>query len=575
MTKHRGIPAAAAAILPLLCTAPVGATEGVTPQIAACKLISTAAGLQEIRRDPGGTYCLASDIDAGTVADFVPIGPLFVGKFFGNNYTIRNLTINRPTDAAVGLFRRIAGGAVVQDVRMENVNIIGGRRTGALSAFVEGGVTIKNIHVSGDVRCETPTGCSAGGIAGVLLESCFCETPAISESSASAAVAGVSRVGGAFGVLVGAVVSRVVATGPVTCLAANDCSAGGLVGHAEDAFVERSAATGAVAALLPATGNAGGLIGVLKGFLGYVQYGYSSGQVSGASSGVAVGGLVGSLLDAVIEQSLSVGTVTGGGAVGGLVANNPAGGAAVFDSYWDTLTSQQAGSAGGTGLLTNVLRGPLPVGLDSNWSTTPRKSYPFLSDADTPFTPALATLVKQHRVFNFLPISQLDDSQYATPPAHADAASLATVYTMIARAIGITKNVAALQGIKIDTRYWVDATQIAKWRGAVTTRATLGALTDIPAGIPLDKSNVIGAMRLGDLVILRGTFSSGGSTATHYMLGTLYTVDNRGRLAAVVAHDPWTGAQLVIDPNTKTVVAPSDFPLAGFTIDGYQPVTLN
>jgi hypothetical protein len=42
----------------------------------------------------------------------------------------------------------------------------------------------------------------------------------------------------------------------------------------------------------------------------------------------------------------------------------------------------------------------------------------------------------------------------------------------------------------------------------------------------------------------------------------------------VVANDPWTGRQVLINPATKRVVSPAGFPLAGFEIDGYRPATL-
>jgi hypothetical protein len=41
-----------------------------------------------------------------------------------------------------------------------------------------------------------------------------------------------------------------------------------------------------------------------------------------------------------------------------------------------------------------------------------------------------------------------------------------------------------------------------------------------------------------------------------------------------VAHDPWTGQQIEIDPASKTVVTPG-FPLRNFVVDGYQPVTID
>jgi hypothetical protein len=184
--------------------------------------------------------------------------------------------------------------------------------------------------------------------------------------------------------------------------------------------------------------------------------------------------------------------------------------------------------------------------------------------------------VNSSKVFVFLPIEQLDASQYLTAPAHADAADLAAVYTMIARAIGITDNDARLKDVKIDRFFWNDSTQTATFRGPVTTHATLGTLTTISGGTPLNGTNVIGSMDAEKLVILRGTYKkSDGSIGTHWMLGTLYTKAADDSVSTVVANDPFTAQQIEIDPATKRVLSPANFPLTNFKVNGYQPVTLN
>src|SRR6185437_7041071 len=132
--------------------------------------------------------------------------------------------------------------------------------------------------------------------------------------------------------------------------------------------------------------------------------------------------------------------------------------------------------------------------------------------------------VISNKVFTFLPIAQSDKSQYVGNPSHTDQASLAAVYTMIARSIGIADNVAALKDVKIDKYFWHDATQTTTFAGPVNTHAALGAMTAIAPGARLNGTNVLGQMNVHRLVILRGTYTTtGGGTATHYMLGTLYT----------------------------------------------------
>jgi hypothetical protein len=46
-------------------------------------------------------------------------------------------------------------------------------------------------------------------------------------------------------------------------------------------------------------------------------------------------------------------------------------------------------------------------------------------------------------------------------------------------------------------------------------------------------------------------------------------------VGTVLANDPWTGTQVEINPATKKVVTPANFPLKNFTVDGYQPVIVN
>jgi hypothetical protein len=90
----------------------------------------------------------------------------------------------------------------------------------------------------------------------------------------------------------------------------------------------------------------------------------------------------------------------------------------------------------------------------------------------------------------------------------------------------------------------------------------------------LNNANVIGEMKIGRLVILRGSYTkNNGAKAEHWLLGTLYTASGNA-LNAVIANDPWTGMQVTIDPATKKVIWPANYALTGFKIDGSRPVTL-
>jgi len=94
----------------------------------------------------------------------------------------------------------------------------------------------------------------------------------------------------------------------------------------------------------------GGLAGN-NGFGGIVFTCYSTGNVIGYSH---VGGLLGEN-SATVKNSYSTGSVIGDEHVGGLVGHNSYGGA-VSGSFWDTETSGQATSEGGTGKTTTEMK---------------------------------------------------------------------------------------------------------------------------------------------------------------------------------------------------------------------------
>jgi hypothetical protein len=157
---------------------------------------------------------------------------------------------------------------------------------------------------------------------------------------------------------------------------------GGLVGG-NDGTVSNSHSTGSV------TGNyyVGGLVGI-NGWDGTVSNSYSSGNVTGDEY---VGGLVG-VNFGTVSNSYSSGNVTGDEYVGGLVGVNWGG--TVSNSFWDTKTSGQATSAGGTGKTTAEMQdiatflgaawdictvAPGATNPAYTWNIVHEQTYPFLS----------------------------------------------------------------------------------------------------------------------------------------------------------------------------------------------------
>jgi hypothetical protein len=321
----------------------------------------------------------------------------------------------------------------------------------------------------------------------------------------------------------------------------------------------------------------GGLVGNngnVGGGAATIGRAYSTGPVSATGAASYAGGLVGyhgTGSDDQTREAYAAGLVQAPGPhVGGLTGSS----GNIVDSYWDTETSGQATSYGGSPRTTAQLQHALQPGfVATRWAITPDVSYPYLTRPGLNFASPLATVVPDGKIYTLLPISQLDPSQYETPPAHAEEASLATVYTIIARAIGVTDNVASLKDVSIDEYFWDDARQTATWRGPVTGYASLGPLTAIPGAQPLDLTNVIDPLRHHEPVIIRGRYRKSPSQfATHWMLATSFIVDGGGTVTAVVANDPWTGRQVRIDPSTKTVTSPTDFPLENFKVIGFRTV---
>ena len=119
----------------------------------------------------------------------------------------------------------------------------------------------------------------------------------------------------------------------------------GLVGeNALGGTVTSSYATGAVTARF--IGYAGGLVGWNDG--GTIRNSYATGEVNGFEK---VGGLVGDN-NGTVRNSYATGGVDGNADVGGLVGDNDEG--TITNSFWDTETSRQAASAGGTGVIGKI-----------------------------------------------------------------------------------------------------------------------------------------------------------------------------------------------------------------------------
>ena len=85
---------------------------------------------------------------------WLPIGDrlnFFSGRFKGNDYTISNLYINRPSDY-VGLFGATAKLAKISELVLSQTNIKGNSYVGSLAGYNAGGVAYMNVEVQSSGR---------------------------------------------------------------------------------------------------------------------------------------------------------------------------------------------------------------------------------------------------------------------------------------------------------------------------------------------------------------------------------------------------------------------------------------
>lgn len=318
-------------------------------------------------------FRLMADIDLSTYSgiDFNPIGVSsipFTGVFDGSGHTISNFC--DAVTGTVSLFgyvndpnaeiRNLGLISPKIDVQVDHIgSLVGSLENGIIIAcYVEDGSIFGHNEVGGLVGSMyggSVTNCSftgnvsgndrVGGLVGV-------NSGSITVCSSDGSISGDRWVGGLVGSNSGAVtITMCSTTGSVwgnqyvgglvgllgwsnmggtiaNCSSISDVSGieyvGGLVGYS----------TGS-------TSNSGGTIGITDC--------YSMGSVSGAN---CVGGLMGR--GGKISNCYSTGAVFGGNyAVGGLIGSKAGG---VYNCFWDTMTSGQTRSGGGTGLTTTEMQ---------------------------------------------------------------------------------------------------------------------------------------------------------------------------------------------------------------------------
>jgi len=236
--------------------------------------IAFDANEENVDWDGDGT----ADWDTEDQLGFSPIGNSstnFTGSYDGNEKTISNLFINRPSQDFIGLFGYVNGDestTEIYDLGVTNVDITGNDRVGGLLGYNLSS-TVSNSYSTGSV---SGTGNYVGGLVGQNNSS------TVSNSYSTGSVSGSAYVGG----LVGqnqssSTVSNSYSTGSVS----GSTYVGGLVGNSiSNSTVSNSYSTGSV------TRSSGTNTG-FGGFCGYnesstIEHCYSIGDVF-SSPGIA------------------------------------------------------------------------------------------------------------------------------------------------------------------------------------------------------------------------------------------------------------------------------------------------
>jgi len=301
----------AAALLPVSAYGKYGGGNGT---VQSPYLVYTAEQMNQIGTSPGDWddhFKLMADIDLhpDVAGEFNIIGTSnsssFSGVFDGNGHKIFNFSLTSTRPSHTGLFGYVKGDVKNLGLIDPTVSVQGGY-VGTLVGFLDNG-TVANCHirdanVSGGNRVGGLAGFSSGGIA-----DCRC----------SGTVSGDWYVGG----LAGDVGAGTVATSYATATVSGNRSVGGLVGRTADEMT-------------------------------VVSNSYATGPVTG---GTYAGGLAGQVERGIVHRCYSAGMVSGYQGVGGLVGlTRPLG--QVLRCFWDTQTSGQSTSSGGTGKTTAELQ---------------------------------------------------------------------------------------------------------------------------------------------------------------------------------------------------------------------------
>jgi hypothetical protein len=314
-------------------------------------------------------FIMTADINlmGVTVTPVGDSGIPFTGVFDGNGHTISYLKINT-NDSVIGLFGYIGSNGVVQNIRLEGIDIKAICYVGGIAGTNKG--LIQNCHVSGiiagDQSCGGITGfCGAGG-----------SPPLIRNCSFRGQISGTWEIGGIVGSIIDvAEISKCYAIVEIT----GEGACGGIIGDNSGGNFKSCFAKGSVIASQFYAGGFAGNTSDNCGIGGQIQDCYADVIVNCSKSAGGFAGVGNGEIWNCYCSGKVVYDVNNHSHIGGFIGF---GSSNVFNSFWDMDTSGQTTSAGGTGKTTAQMKTRstfTDAGWDfiAIWNIVQGQTYPF------------------------------------------------------------------------------------------------------------------------------------------------------------------------------------------------------
>lgn len=231
-------------------------------------LIANITDLKNIESNMSAYFKQTQDITLGT---FEPIGynsgnlaagTTFTGRYDGDNFTIKDGTINYPTFNQIGLWRNSQG--IHVNMKFKNISVIGNQSVGMVIGYsygVDNPLILNNVHIDND--CDIAGYADyIGGLVGYCRRNTDRTDIAVNACSNKASlVSGTHSMGGIMGYNSGLRIHNCYNEGEIYCLGNN---VGGIVGYYANGYLFTTSE---------------------------IKYCYNSGNISGAHR---CGGIVGS-----------------------------------------------------------------------------------------------------------------------------------------------------------------------------------------------------------------------------------------------------------------------------------------